>query len=196
MTCFFLRFFLCARPRLDKMTFTFFLAMSIPCLPTGAPENSAPGTTLKGFWSHVFPSGVFLVPCCQHLDSLLDCCWGPGAGGGLSHCPHLARQTVPWCSRAWTPLGITGMGKSWQLWGWQREPKIWAWRDGTLLAVLSLVDWRRGQEGWGRVPLHWGESGGARSLVQKLMSGEEGGGPLKSLCQMRQDEISHCAVSL
>ena len=65
---------LCARPRLDKMTFTFFLAMSIPCLPTGAPENSAPGTTLKGFWSHVFPSGVFLVPCCQHLDSLLDCC--------------------------------------------------------------------------------------------------------------------------
>ena len=42
----------------------------------------------------------------------------------MSHCPHLARQTVPWCDRAWTPLGITGLGKSWQLWGWQRGPKI------------------------------------------------------------------------
>ena len=88
--------------------------------------------------------------------------------------PGATGPGLPLGSLAWGRAGSSGGGR-----GGQRSR---AWRDGTLLAVLSFVGWSRG--GLGDVPLHWGESGGAGSLVQKLMAGEAGGGPLKTLCQI------------
>lgn len=147
MTCSFLRFLLSARPRLDKMTFSFFLALpyssiSIPCLPAWGPEDSAPATT-KGF----------LVTCLSFKERHVANTWilcqtiAEPWGGRLSQPSHLSRQRLCWCCRTWAPLGITGMGKegrSWQLWGWQREPMVWDWRDSTLLP--SSPWWREAED--------------------------------------------------